>query len=94
MQSSTSQPSTSRSTGLCSTCDNRPECGHRSARGFDAMQCEEFDLGAVIAPAAVVDSTVLVASPLVSDLGADCAVRDGCGLALAAGPVHYCEEYR
>jgi hypothetical protein len=31
------------SMGLCTTCNNIPECGYREARGFDAIFCELFD---------------------------------------------------
>jgi hypothetical protein len=29
--------------GLCSTCNNSPDCGYRNLRGFDAIFCELFD---------------------------------------------------
>lgn len=29
--------------GLCTTCNNIPECGYRETRGFDAIFCELFD---------------------------------------------------
>jgi hypothetical protein len=32
-----------RTTGLCSTCNNIADCGYRLARGFDALFCESFD---------------------------------------------------
>lgn len=32
-----------RTMGLCSTCNNIADCGYRRARGFDALFCETFD---------------------------------------------------
>lgn len=84
--------------GLCSTCNNEPDCAHKNTRG-PVHQCEEFD--AYQEPAGRIEH---IAAPKKDNgngkegrkfkgLCVNCNHRETCVNADLEGGVWHCEEY-
>ena len=87
-----------RSVGLCSTCNNRPDCVYRLSRGVDAQYCEMFDCsnGASRAQTEASDAGMKPQAKeqtSLKGLCVNCDNRDTCTLPKAEGGVWHCEEY-
>lgn len=87
-----------RSIGLCSTCDNCPDCVYRVSRGADAQYCETFDCGNGASRAQTVTLVTRI-EPQVREqtslkgLCVNCENRDSCSLPKAESGIWHCEEY-
>jgi hypothetical protein len=86
-----------KAVGLCSTCNNNPDCFHRARRG-PALFCEMFD---DYVPSLAGDTVMRPGhgSGMVEDtasgagLCVNCENRSICNLPKPAGGVWHCENY-
>ena len=88
--------------GLCSSCNNAPDCGFLEELKKDVLQCEEFDCHTPPpekSSGEEIDLTTDSSSLKHNDLGkykglcVDCGNRETCRFPKHEGGVWHCEEY-
>lgn len=91
-----SGPATTRSQGLCMTCNRSAECSYIAGHDRPILHCEEFDGSGPLNPGRFASEAAEKSEYLHTDvmgLCCNCAHIEICGFQKPEGGIWHCEEY-